>query len=129
MTQYPVVVYITFSRYGDGIVNILTEYYTENISYVKIDNELSEPIKITEDLRQGCSFDHWKKSCQGMGVPITENKFPYSLNYADSQLIITQEADDFEFILKRLNKAYKEWGLAINFNTALNTDQRIHKNT
>ena len=33
----------------------------------------------------------------------------FSLNYA-------QDADDLEFILKRLKKTYKEWGLTINFN-------------
>ena len=51
-----------------------------------------------------------------MGVPIEENKFLYSLNYADDQVITAQDAEDLEFILKRLNKAYKEGGLTINFN-------------
>ena len=41
-----------------------------------------------------------------MGVPI-EEKFLFSLNYADDQVIIAQEAEDLEFILKRLNKAYR----------------------
>ena len=62
-------------------------------------------------LREGCSLspilfniylektqDHWKKSCEGMGVPIEENKFLFSLNYA-------QDAEELEFILKRLNNA------------------------
>jgi Reverse transcriptase (RNA-dependent DNA polymerase). len=39
-----------------------------------------------------------------------------SLNYADDQVIIAQDADGLEFILKRLNKAYKEGGFTINFN-------------
>ena len=43
-----------------------------------------------------------------MGVLIEENKFLFSLNYADDQVIIAQYAEDLEFILKRLNKAYKE---------------------
>ena len=59
--------------------------------------------------------------------PIKENKCLFSLNYADDQvIIIAQDAEDLEFILKRLNKAYKEGGLTINFNktefTAINTD-------
>ena len=48
--------------------------------------------------------DHWKKSCQGIGVPIAENRFLFSLNYADNQVIIAQDADDLKFTLKRLNK-------------------------
>ena len=46
-----------------------------------------------------------------MGVPIEENKFPFSLNYADDQFIISQVADDLEFILKWLNTTQKEWDL------------------
>ena len=67
-----------------------------------------------------------------MGVPIEENKFLFSLNYADDQVIIAQDANDLEFILKRLNKAYKEGGLIINFNKtefiAINTAQEFHIN-
>ena len=67
-----------------------------------------------------------------MGVPIEENKFLFSLNYADDQVIIAQDAEALEFILKRLNKAYKEGDLTINFNKtefiAINTDQEFHLN-
>ena len=42
-----------------------------------------------------------------MGVPIEENKFLFSLNYTDDQVVITHDADDLEFILKRV-KANKE---------------------
>jgi hypothetical protein len=49
-----------------------------------------------------------------MGVPVEESKCLFSLNYADD-VIITQNVDDLEFILKSLNTAYKEWGLTINF--------------
>jgi hypothetical protein len=38
-----------------------------------------------------------------MGVPLEENKFLFSLNYADDQVIIVQDSDDLEFILKILN--------------------------
>ena len=93
------------------ILKILKEYYTDNNAYVKIGNELSDPIKVTKGLRQGCSLSpilfniylektlaHWKKSCGGMGVPIEENKFLFSLNYADDQVIIAQDAEDLEFV-------------------------------
>jgi hypothetical protein len=42
-----------------------------------------------------------------MGVPLEDNNCLFSLNYADDQVIIAQDADDLEFTLKRLNKAYK----------------------
>ena len=56
------------------------------------------------------TLDHWNKSSQGMGVPLEEN------NYADEQVVTSQDADDSEFIFKRLKEIYKEWGLLTNFN-------------
>ena len=62
-------------------------------------------------------------------MPI-KNKCLFSLNYADDQVIIAQDADNLKFILKRLNKTYKEWDLTINFNKtefiAIKTDQKFH---
>ena len=59
--------------------NNIKRVLTVNVAYVKIGNELSDPIEVTKGLRQGCSLspvlfniyleetlDHWKKSCQGM---------------------------------------------------------------
>jgi Reverse transcriptase (RNA-dependent DNA polymerase). len=53
-------------------------------------------LKRTKGPRQGCclspilfsiylenSLYHWKKSCQGIGVPIKENKCLFSPNYED----------------------------------------------
>jgi hypothetical protein len=44
-----------------------------------------------------------------MGLPIKENKSLFPLNYDDdAECILDQDANDFEFILKRLNTT---WGL------------------
>ena len=37
-----------------------------------------------------------------MGGPIEENKFLFSLNYADDQVIITQDAEDLDVYVKFL---------------------------
>ena len=42
-----------------------------------------------------------------MGVPVQENESLFSLNYAGDQVIIAQDADDLEFILKRLDTHMK----------------------
>ena len=96
------------------ILNILKEYYTDNVAYVKIGNELSDPIEVTKGLRQGCglspilfniylekTLDHWKKSCKGMGVPIKENKFLFSLNYADDQSYSNPRCRGFRIYFKK----------------------------
>ena len=73
-------------------------------------------------------LDHCRESYQRKEVPVEEKKCLFSLN----QVIIAQDADNLEFILKRLNKAYKEGSLTINFNKtefiAINTDQEFHIN-
>ena len=38
------------------ILKILKEFYTDNVAYSKIGNELSDPIEVTKGLRQGCSI-------------------------------------------------------------------------
>ena len=83
--------------------------FSADVSCVKFDNEFLEPITVTKALNNVGSLapillkktlDYWKKKWQGMGVPI-ENKCLFSLNYADDQVIIAQDADDLEFTLKK----------------------------
>ena len=38
------------------ILKILKEFYTDNVAYVKIGNELSDPIEVTKGLRPGYSL-------------------------------------------------------------------------
>ena len=120
------------------ILKILKEYYTDNVAYLKISNEFSDPIEVKKDLRQGCSLfqfylifvwdktlDHWKKSSQGMGVPVEENKCLFSLNCCDDQVIIAQDADHLECILRRLNRAYKEWYLTFARSCVVNLREKF----
>ncbi|XP_030747709.1 uncharacterized protein LOC115876161 [Sitophilus oryzae] len=37
-----------------------------------------------------------------------------TLNFADDQVVIAQDAYDLEFMMSRLNSAYTEWGLTVN---------------
>jgi Reverse transcriptase (RNA-dependent DNA polymerase). len=92
------------------ILKVLKEYYTDNIEYVKIGNDT---IEVTKGLIQGCSLSpivfniYLEKKLWNIGRTTTkeENKCLFSLNYADDKVIIAQDADDLDFILKRLNKA------------------------
>ena len=42
---------MTDTEINGTILKILKEYYTDNVAYVKIGNELSDLIKITKGLR------------------------------------------------------------------------------
>ena len=80
---------------------------------------VSEEIKVEEGLRQGCSISptlfkiftrihtallNWNRKCSGMGVPIGDGSQDtiYTLLFANDQVLITQEYEDTEFMVRKL---------------------------
>lgn len=51
-------------------------------------------IYLNEALRR------WRKSCEGMGVPIGEDTRMYRLYFADEQVVITQGKQDLKFTVE-----------------------------
>ena len=51
-----------------------------------------------------------------MGVPIGDGTQDtiYTLLFADDQVLITQEYEDMEFMIRKLLKEYEKWCLKIN---------------
>ena len=47
-----------------------------------------------------------------MGIPIQDTHV-YSLNFADDQVLIAQDHDDMEFMVRKLKEEYKKWGLTM----------------
>jgi hypothetical protein len=43
----------------------------------------------------------WKASCRGMGIPINDT-YLFSLNYADDQTVLAQDAFDLEYMMRKL---------------------------
>ena len=58
-------------------------------------------------LRHGCS------------LPIGDGSRDtiYTLLFADDQVIVTQEYEDMEFMVRKLLEDYKKWGLKTNLET------------
>ena len=48
-----------------------------------------------------------------MGIPV-QNTYIYSLNFADDQILLTQDHDDMEYMARKLKEEYEKWGLTIN---------------
>ena len=48
-----------------------------------------------------------------MGIPI-QNTLLYSLSFADDQVLLTQDHDDMEYMVRKLKEENEKWGLAIN---------------
>lgn len=108
------------------LIRIIIDLYENNIAYVKQGRSLSEPIRTTKGLRQGCSLSpllfniyvevilrKWKQSCQGMGLPINDTHL-FTLSFADDQVIVAQDSFDLEFMLRRLYSEYRKWGLEVS---------------
>jgi hypothetical protein len=55
------------------------------------------------------ALEEWKRSCQGMGVAV-KDQYLFTLNFADDQVVITQDHFDLEFMVRRLKKMQlKDW--------------------
>jgi hypothetical protein len=50
-----------------------------------------------------------------MGLPINQDYHLYNLPFADDQVIIAQDTEDGEYMLRKLIEEYIQWGLQINF--------------
>jgi hypothetical protein len=50
-----------------------------------------------------------------MGLPINQDYDLYNLLFADDQVIIAQDTEDAEYMLRKLVEEYMKWGLQINF--------------
>jgi hypothetical protein len=48
-----------------------------------------------------------------MGIPI-QNTYVYSLNFADDQVLLAQDNDDMEYMVRKLKEGYEEWELTVN---------------
>ncbi|XP_060527378.1 uncharacterized protein LOC132702628 [Cylas formicarius] len=55
----------------------------------------------------------WKQKCRNMGIPLN-NANIYTLSFADDQVIMAQDYDDVEYMMRKLIEEYKKWGLEVN---------------
>jgi len=108
------------------LIEAIKALYKGSSSKIKIGNLITKGFKVTKGLGQGCSLSptifkiyldrvlrKWKRRCQPMGIPI-QNPHVYSLNFADDQVLITQDHDDMEFTARKLKEEYEKWGLTMN---------------
>ena len=51
----------------------------------------------------------WKKYCGTMGIPIND-KFLYTLLFADDQVVVAMGEQDSNYVIRKLREQYKNWG-------------------
>ena len=55
----------------------------------------------------------WLSKCSGMGIPVGNDSI-YTLLFADDQVVISQDYEDMEYMLRKLLEEYEKWGLKVN---------------
>jgi hypothetical protein len=61
------------------------------------------------------SLRRWSQKYHTMGLPINQDYYLYNLLFEDDQVIIAQDTEDAEYMLRKLDVEYNKWGLQINF--------------
>lgn len=116
------------SDISKAYVRAIFNLYKNAKCAVKRGKHVSETIKITKGLKQGCSLSptlfkiyiqesikEWTRKCAGMGIEINDACL-YTLLFADDQILIANDEDDVTYMLRKLIDEYTKWGLRINFN-------------
>jgi hypothetical protein len=52
-------------------------------------------------------LEKWRRKCNPMAVPITEEVFLYTLHFADNQVVIAQDKEDTKYLCKKLKRSIK----------------------
>ncbi|XP_072160540.1 uncharacterized protein [Bemisia tabaci] len=115
------------SNFSDGLVNAIKKYYCGSFTRIKCQGRLSGGFYVSKGLKQGCCLSptlfkiflehvlkEWKKKCSGMGVPLNDTDTLYTLCFADDQVVIAQDADDAEYMTRKLVLEYRRWGLEVS---------------
>lgn len=108
------------------IIKTIRNMYDKANIQVKVNNHLSTPFKINKGLKQGCTISptlfkiflnqtlkNWMKKCKNMGVRLNDEKI-HTLLFADDQLILAEDEDDANYMLRKLIEEYEQWGLELN---------------
>jgi hypothetical protein len=58
---------------------------------------------------------NWIRKCKYIGININGGYVYYTLLFADNQVIIGEDEDDINYMMRKLTEEYNNWGLEINF--------------
>ena len=117
---------LTTSNMKHTYVREVRKMYKNANYVVKSGGNISNAIKLTKGLKQGCclsptlfkiyiqkALENWTRKCAGMGIEINGSCM-YTLLYADDQVITANDEEDVTYMLRKLLEEYGKWGLKIN---------------
>ncbi|XP_060525271.1 uncharacterized protein LOC132701406 [Cylas formicarius] len=102
------------------------ELYRESKSRIRGGQCIAEEFMVNKGLRQRCcvsptlfkiyvvmALKKLKRKVQGMGKEI-DGGCLFTLQFADVQVIVANDKDDMQYMIRKLIEEYKEWGLIVN---------------
>lgn len=108
------------------LIKSVKALYEQPMTKIKIGSTITEGFTTTKGLKQGCclsptlfkiylesALNEWKKKCGNMGMPLNESIL-YTLCFADDQIVIAQDHDDMNYMMRKLIEEYEKWGLEVN---------------
>ena len=114
------------SRVNDKYINAVKKMYKGGMSCVKSRGRMTDMFYVNKGLRQGCcvsptlfkiyinaALERWCRKCQHMGVHLGRESI-FTLLFADDQVVIAEDEEDLEYMLRKLIEEYEEWGLEVN---------------
>ena len=57
------------------------------------------------------ALKQWTRKCEKMGVKLTNEKYIFNLLFVIDQVVIAQDEEDIEYLMRKLLDAYREWGV------------------
>lgn len=114
------------SNINHTYVTALKELYRESKSRIRVGKCVTEELMVNKGLRQGCcvsptlfkiyiamALKNWKRKVQGMGIEIDDSCL-FTLQFADDQVIVANDKEDVQYMMRKLIEEYREWGLTVN---------------
>ena len=115
------------SNFNGGLIDAVKRFYKGSFTKIKYHGGLSAGFYVTKGLKQGCCLSptlfkiylecvlkEWKRKCSGMGVPLGDLETLFTLCFADDQVVVAQDQDDAEYMMRKLVEEYRKWGLEVS---------------
>lgn len=109
------------------LIKSLKRLYSRSTSRVKSGKTISKLFPVTKGLRQGCcisptffkiyvapALKQWKQKVHPMGIQLTDDICLYTIHFAADQVVLTNDKDDMQYMLRKRIEEYNHWGLTVN---------------
>ena len=106
------------------IIKLVRFIYKSNTCQIKMSSKISGDFRTRKGLLHNCclsptmfkiymdnALKEWTKKCEKMGVRLTNEKYIFNLLFVIDQVVIAQDEEDIEYLMRKLLDAYREWGV------------------